>query len=190
MIALCAIPVCAGPGYPGLLLQIDGNPGERVPCMEAGIWANPNLQFEALPGQTAGYFYDEGTTDRWSIEFFQNPWPSGEFQWTGHYETGSSDLRTTHNFSWFRNSGPLTDPQYDWWLIVYAVDTRHQVAYLEINPDDLSYGSFTAPVSRGGYDVIVAATPLASVPEPGSMLAMFSGLVGLVGFGTRRRRNK
>jgi hypothetical protein len=75
-------------------------------------------------------------------------------------------------------------------LIVYAVDTRHQVAYLEINPDDLSYGSFTAPVSRGGYDVIVAATPLASVPEPGSMLAMFSGLVGLVGFGTRRRRNK
>lgn len=36
---------------------------------------------------------------------------------------------------------------------------------------------------------LTATTPAESVvPEPGSMLAMFSGLVGLVGFGIRRRK--
>lgn len=39
------------------------------------------------------------------------------------------------------------------------------------------------------YLQLVASTvPPVEVPEPGSMLAMFSGLVGLVGFGIRRRK--
>lgn len=39
------------------------------------------------------------------------------------------------------------------------------------------------------YDItLVAGTTGSIVPEPGSMLAMLSGLVGLVGFGIRRRK--
>jgi len=44
---------------------------------------------------------------------------------------------------------------------------------------------FSAAAGENAYFTVVAAK---AVPEPGSMLAMFSGLVGLVGFGIRRRK--
>jgi len=44
--------------------------------------------------------------------------------------------------------------------------------------------SFEAPVGAIESWTIVATT----VPEPGSMVAMLSGLVGLVGYGIRRRK--
>lgn len=36
--------------------------------------------------------------------------------------------------------------------------------------------------------LVASAIPEAPIPEPGSMVALFSGLVGLVGFGIRRRK--
>lgn len=42
--------------------------------------------------------------------------------------------------------------------------------------------TFTVYAQGGEFDSVVVT------PEPGSMLAMFSGLVGLVGFGIRRRK--
>lgn len=47
--------------------------------------------------------------------------------------------------------------------------------------------SYTFPYRAEGYDLqLVASAPL--IPEPGSILALASGLVGLVGFGIRRRK--
>lgn len=62
-------------------------------------------------------------------------------------------------------------------------------------PYDTS-GSKAAPnyqgtFAYGGGDDLIRLQVVAStepLPEPGSMLAMFSGLVGLVGFGIRRRK--
>lgn len=46
-----------------------------------------------------------------------------------------------------------------------------------------------APTAAGqGYIFALRNTEIAVIPEPGSMVAMLSGLVGLVGFGIRRRR--
>ena len=47
-------------------------------------------------------------------------------------------------------------------------------------------------IGASGYQDFVllasATNPILTTPEPGSMLAMLSGLVGLVGFGIRRRK--
>ncbi|MCE5322013.1 PEP-CTERM sorting domain-containing protein [bacterium] len=51
-------------------------------------------------------------------------------------------------------------------------------------------GSSTAPLFTWYFDVSEGQTYdlTLAVPEPGSMVAMLSGLVGLVGFGIRRRK--
>jgi hypothetical protein len=46
--------------------------------------------------------------------------------------------------------------------------------------------TFTKTFAFTGQDIPIQL--VAVVPEPGSMLAMFSGLVGLVGYGIRRRK--
>lgn len=56
-----------------------------------------------------------------------------------------------------------------------------------------SSGSATAPQWTTSFAIGEGYTPLrlvasTIVPEPGSMVALFSGLVGLVGFGIRRRK--
>jgi len=48
--------------------------------------------------------------------------------------------------------------------------------------------SITAPKTANPNNDAMLVTFGATVPEPGSMLAMLSGLVGLVGFGIRRRK--
>ena len=45
-----------------------------------------------------------------------------------------------------------------------------------------------ADSAGGAYQYFVLEANSVSTPEPGSMLAMLSGLVGLVGFGIRRRK--
>lgn len=47
---------------------------------------------------------------------------------------------------------------------------------------------FTTNIAYDGTPIALQLVASADVPEPGSMLAMFSGLVGLVGFGIRRRK--
>ncbi len=48
--------------------------------------------------------------------------------------------------------------------------------------------NYTANIAFTGEPIALQLVAQSQVPEPGSMLAMFSGLVGLVGFGIRRRK--
>jgi len=53
-----------------------------------------------------------------------------------------------------------------------------------------TYNQWTigAGVNNVEYFEIVAQGPIVPTPEPGSLVALFSGLVGLVGYGIRRRK--
>lgn len=184
IIGYCASAVRAdGPTKPAFWLHIQDSSGapSPTPWMEAVIGSGDNVAYTTLPGSTAGYWYDEGTTNRWSVQYFASPWSFGDYQWIGHIETGTSDLRSQLVLDWLRDDFQ----NMKWFLFVYSVDTRHRLIYEEIAPGDPSYGSYTIPMSRGGYDVLLAAT---QIPEPSSLLMFGTGLIGLIGFGSRRRR--
>lgn len=51
-----------------------------------------------------------------------------------------------------------------------------------------NYGGGNLTTAGEAFYVVASAIPEAPIPEPGSMVALFSGLVGLVGFGIRRRK--
>jgi hypothetical protein len=51
-----------------------------------------------------------------------------------------------------------------------------------------SYKTSTPYVAGNGYILSFRDSVIPPIPEPGSMVAMLSGIVGLVGFGIRRRK--
>jgi len=48
--------------------------------------------------------------------------------------------------------------------------------------------SFTVPCTAGAAGTFQVVASVPQVPEPGSLVALFSGFVGLVGYGVRRRK--
>lgn len=77
---------------------------------------------------------------------------------------------------------------------VFAADTSKRYPWTTINlyPNLSVLKTGTSADNPAVTFRLVATTPASGpvviTPEPGSMLAMFSGLVGLVGFGIRRRK--
>jgi len=64
---------------------------------------------------------------------------------------------------------------------------------LLFNFDPTKNGAVATPQYTGQFSIAAGETQTGyqlvySVPEPGSMVALFSGLVGLVGYGIRRRK--
>lgn len=132
---------------------------------------------------TVGYWM-EGS-DKWSTQTFAQPYPSGDFMWEGHIEVGVNDMRSTQTFDWWVNN---SSPDLNWWLQMYRCDTRSIVHRQLIEPGATNnWGTIVAPTSRTGYDILVAAWNPNPVPEPGSAVAVLSGLIGLAGIVRRRR---
>ncbi len=135
---------------------------------------------------TVGYWQLDG--QKFSTQTLAHVNPVGDFLWEGHIEVGMNDTRPTQTFDWWFTNTSM-DANLSWFAVMYNVDTRHRVFMTSAEPGSVNNsGSFTTATSRGGYDFMVAAWTPTAVPEPGNMLAMFTGLVGLTGFGIRRRR--
>lgn len=69
-----------------------------------------------------------------------------------------------------------------------TIDTCKRYPWTTIDLTPYIAGLKAANVDDAHVMLVMTATTPGVVPEPGSMLAMFSGLVGLVGFGIRRRK--
>ena len=111
---------------------------------------------------------------------------AGDLRFIGFVNVGANDTRTTQTFNWYADN---SQSNLTWSAIMYSVDTGYRAFMKLIEPGSAdNFGSFTTETSRGGYDILVAARNTNTVPEPGSLVALLSGLIGLVGYGTRRRR--
>ncbi len=103
---------------------------------------------------------------------------------------------------WMISSGKITSP--DFYGGLYAGSWTAQeiksgaadTSLIWQLPTDGTYGSASSPqftsdgyhVSGTGSQMFTLCLGTIDVPEPGSMVALFSGLVGLIGFGIRRRK--
>lgn len=110
----------------------------------------------------------------------------GDLQYIAIVKVGVNDTRATQTFDWYVDN---YQSDHTWFAVMYSVDTRHRVFTELIEPGGTNnYGSFTTQTSRGGYDLLVAAfIDSPTVPEPSALLALSSGLIGLIGVVKRRR---
>jgi hypothetical protein len=126
---------------------------------------------------------DEG--QKLSTQCLSTPNPVGDLLFIGFVKVGANDTRTKQTFNWYVDN---SQSDLTWFAIMHSVDTRRRVFVELIEPGSTNNsGSFTTKTSQGGYDLLVAAYTN-PVPEPSSILAVFTGFIGLVGYGLRRRR--
>jgi hypothetical protein len=135
---------------------------------------------------TTAYWTTEGG-QKLSTQCLSTPNPVGDLPFTAFVSVGANDTRSVQTFSWYIDN---YQTNYTWFIAMYSVDTRHRVFMELVEPGGTNnYGSFTTRTSRGGYDLFATAfVNPSSVPEPGSMLALFAGLTGMAGAAYRSRR--
>ena len=202
VLLLSSAVFAGGGGYygPGLYLEVKGILGwEGITgsAMTASIsppfYSNGegNVSFqEPLHSDhitTAHWVDDAGA--KLTTQYLSTPNAVGDYLYIGSVDVGPSDTRATQTFSlWVDNMNPATG-DLTWFFSMYSRDTRRSVFTKLIESGDTNnWTTFSAKTSQSGYDVLAVAYN-AAVPEPTSLVAMLTGMIGLAGWGTRRRRS-
>lgn len=176
---------------PQFSLGIRGVAGQEATTssyMYAIVGAGDNTPF-VYPANfdtfTVGYWQNgEG---KLSSQTMAHPYASGDYQWEGALEVGANDARSLLTFDWWVDT--LAAPNLSWYIQLHRRDTRQIVFRTVLDPGATgNWGVINSPISRPGYDLLVAAWDASPVPEPGSMVALATGLVGLAGVIRHRRK--
>lgn len=178
-----------------------------IPTGQIGPWGQERVESAtAVVGEqfevpfADGWFPYDGSVTYAAIESVPGGLPlsaksgvpvMGQLWWVGYIWSGLGESRS--QFQTTFSIGDV-DWEYRWELEVYRPTDELNEPWTAVtmsHGDHLYLNMDTIKVSnlddwRDGYMFRVYATP--TVPEPGSMLALFSGLIGLVGFGIRRRK--
>lgn len=196
--ALAGVPPIQNGGPPQLWVGIPT--GQTAPWGQERIESAACVVGEQFEVPFAdGWFPYDGSVTYAAIESVPGGLPlsaksgvpvMGQLWWVGYIWSGLGESRS--QFQTTFSIGDV-DWEYRWELEVYRPTDELNEPWTAVtmsHGDHLYLNMDTIKVSnlddwRDGYMFRVYATP---VPEPGSMLAMFTGLIGLVGFGIRRRK--
>jgi hypothetical protein len=93
---------------------------------------------------------------------------------------------------WFLQDSKGTAGKIEWRISVQNT-SQPWPRYANVAASTIDAGCLTLPAHysnsmEGEWYLGVVAQNITTIPEPGSLLALLSGLVGLVGYGLRRRR--
>lgn len=150
-------------GEDGILTPATGTPGEIISNIVPGQRTNKDVRAPVT-----------GATKVWDLSMYIVGGAAGTVTLTGWMATGVNML--DHSVS-----GPdvvlnLYEGTNSLWTVPYST-SGSQLAPM-----------FTQTFTLDAGQTLALRLVATSVPEPGSMVALFSGLIGLVGFGIRRRK--
>lgn len=161
--------------------------------------ANPGGSFAAVASlvYTGGLDGSLVKTALYSKNWVADPGPS---VWILQAWGGSDFAGDVLSVRIWASTASTTKPAAGWNLYKLYDPITQEWGKTKLNTQPLmatSSGNLTNPWFKADLPAFKTGTPLGAgqgyilameIPEPGSMVAMLSGLVGLVGFGIRRRR--
>lgn len=155
-------------GEDGVLTPPIGTPGELISLIVPGQRTSKDVRAPLTVGQTKIWDLSLYIVGGGSGTIKLDGWMAGTTNMLSHSTGGDPDIKLELK----KGSEVL-------WTVPYDVSGSQ------------SAPTFTTNIAFSGQPIslqLVASAMPAEIPEPGSMVAVLSGLVGLVGFGIRRRK--
>jgi len=187
-----ALPAFAGPT---LVLWIQDPDNQAHIMTSVSCILGSNLKYESSLNGTC----QMGVKDVLDGKFYNcygQPaiYDPGEFQiWPVYLATFSGYSSPNIYLHWFLQDADGTAGKIEWRISVHDTG-QYWPRYANVAASTIDAGCLTLPALSSNqmegewYLGVVAQNISPAVPEPGSMMAMLSGLVGLMGYGLRRRQ--